>query len=168
MLNFQQVILEQPLTRCNGVSPSPRRPRRRTVLPSIGTSRRSPLSHAAQAAIPSAKLRGNAAGSKRQKTRRKVSCEGMPGAQAEALGQPVALGVSLRLDGRPGLGSRNAGTEGDADDVEQFVRTGAFGAGIDQVGEVLLAARILTYFPHICGENILEYSTAGVIRDQRS
>ena len=57
--------------------------------------------------------------------------------QAEVLGQPVALGVAVALDGEPGLGPRDDGAEGDADDVQQFVLTPLLAAGIAQGGEVV-------------------------------
>ena len=53
-------------------------------------------------------------------------------------GQPVVLGAAVGLHGGPGLGAGDDGTEGDADDVEEFMAPRAFAARVDQVGEVML------------------------------
>jgi hypothetical protein len=58
--------------------------------------------------------------------------------QTEELGQPVLLGGSRRLHRRPGLGARDDGADGDADDVEQLVPPSAFDAGVDQIGKVMM------------------------------
>src|SRR3954447_3964672 len=58
--------------------------------------------------------------------------------QTEMAGQPVAFGVAVRLHGGPGLGPGDDGTEGDADDIEEFMESRAFAARVDQVGEMML------------------------------
>jgi hypothetical protein len=57
--------------------------------------------------------------------------------QSEQRLEPVVLGVAVGLDRRPGFGARDDGTDGDADDVEQFVPPRALTARVEQVGEVV-------------------------------
>jgi hypothetical protein len=64
----------QALTRCSGPCSWRRLPERRRVLPSTTSRSSSPLKECAQRA----KQASNASGSSSMKTRRKVSCEGMP------------------------------------------------------------------------------------------
>ncbi len=52
-------------------------------------------------------------------------------------GQPVPLGVAVGFHGGPGLGPGDDGTEGDADDIQEFMTPRAFAARVDQVGEVM-------------------------------
>ena len=51
--------------------------------------------------------------------------------------QPVELGVAEVLDVVPGVGPGDDRTDGDGDDVEEFVEAGAVDAGVGQVGEVV-------------------------------
>src|SRR4051812_7945883 len=68
--------LAQALTRCNGPCARPRSKERRSVLPSIATTSRWKTS--AKDWAQALKQASKASGSISMKTRRKVSCEGMP------------------------------------------------------------------------------------------
>jgi hypothetical protein len=49
--------------------------------------------------------------------------------------EPVLLGLAEVLDVVPGIGPGDHGTDGDGDDVEQFMEAGAVDARVGQVGE---------------------------------
>src|SRR5512143_1125553 len=68
--------LAQALTRCSGPCARPRLKERRSVLPSMATTSRSKAS--AKDCAQAVKQASKASGSISMKTRRKVSCEGMP------------------------------------------------------------------------------------------
>src|SRR3954469_2276732 len=68
--------LAQALTRCNGPCARPRSKERRSLLPSIATTSR--WTTAAKDCAQALKQTSKAFGSISMKTRRKVSCEGMP------------------------------------------------------------------------------------------
>ena len=57
--------------------------------------------------------------------------------QAEVAGEPVPLGVAVGCHGGPGLGPREDGTEGETEDIEEFVTPGGFATRVDQAGEVM-------------------------------
>src|SRR3954466_15099735 len=104
--------LAQALTRCSGPCARPRSKERRSVLPSIATTSRSKAS--AQDWAQAVKQASKASGSISLKTRRKVSCEGMPLAKLRNA-SPACYGHRARCP----LGARDHRTHRDHQDVDQ-------------------------------------------------
>ena len=57
--------------------------------------------------------------------------------QVEERLEPVVLDLAEVLDVVPGVGPGDDGADGDGDDVEEFVESGAVDAGVGQLGEVV-------------------------------
>src|SRR4051794_10133232 len=104
--------LAHALTRCSGPCARPRSKERRSVLPSIATTSRSKAS--AQDWAQALKQASKASGSISLKTRRKVSCEGMPLAKLRNA-SPACYGHRARCP----LGARDHRTHRDHQDVDQ-------------------------------------------------
>src|SRR3954454_23560655 len=109
--------LAQALTRCSGPCARPRSKERRSVLPSMATTSRSKAS--AKDCAQALKQASKASGSISMKTRRKVSCEGMPWASEQERLQPRQLAAAVQRDGVPALGARDHRAHGDDQDIDQ-------------------------------------------------
>ena len=81
----------------------------------------------------------NSAGLSAAKMALKRSCEGMPLAEVEELGQPVPLLASPGGDRDEVIGPGDDGAEGDGHDVDERIDDLA-PAGVGQVGEMILEA----------------------------
>src|SRR3954465_616175 len=109
--------LAQALTRCSGACARPRSKERRSVLPSIATTSRSKAW--AKDCAQALKQASKASGSISMKTRRKVSCEGMPLARVRNDCSHVSLAAAVQRDVVPALGARDHRTHGDDQDIDQ-------------------------------------------------
>ena len=135
----------QALTTCRAERPTVRRAEPRWALPSmaIGVSSGGSVAigvnplRAISAVIQEEKHFWKASGSSRQKTRRKVSCEGMPPGKVEEGLEPVELGVGVVGDLHPVVGAAEDGAGGDEDDLVEAVDSPLFAAGIGEVGEMV-------------------------------
>ena len=92
---------------------------------------------AISAAIQEEKHPWKAMGSSRQKTRRKVSCEGMPPGRSRKVSSQSSLGVGVVGDLHPVVGAAEDGAGGDEDDLVEAVDSALFAAGVGEIGEVI-------------------------------
>ena len=109
---------------------------RRTVLPSMATT--SPwVSWATAWPVHSMKQCWNCSGSSRAKTSPKVSWEGNTVGQLQEGLEPLLFAVAEELDIHPVIGAADGATNGDGDDIQEFVPLGAVDPGVVQRREVI-------------------------------
>src|SRR3954469_25225017 len=109
--------LAQALTMCSGARSCLRSNERRSVLPSMATTSRS--KPAASEAAQAVKQASNASGSISMKTRRNVSCEGMPFGSSRKGPQPSQLAATVERNVVPALGAGDHGADRDYQNVDQ-------------------------------------------------
>src|SRR4051812_43643423 len=93
-------------------------------------------SPSARAVSQESRRRCKANGSRRPKTRSKVSWEGTPVVHLEEAGEPVAAAPGEGLDLLEGVRAGDDGAQGDDDDVEQAMTLAVPASRVRQVREV--------------------------------
>src|SRR6516162_3032290 len=130
--------LAQALIRCSAPFPPAPSKERRKVLPSMATRRPSVASTRTPTQLR--KPRRKAAGSRRAKTRLKVSWAGMPLARPRKVRSQGRFVTPVLLDINPGIGAGDDGADGEGDDVPEAVQAAVLAAEVLEVGEAVAQA----------------------------